>query len=234
MTCVEMLGGIEQKALADDESCSAETCRCGLASHHLQLEWVLQLCCIEEAHINHTIQPIAESLNISDSAVRIKSYHTPSLKEQRRLVFAWDIIYEVRITGDALALNQKLYNETFLDTVGTAIEESIGFSISKIATLNLYFYVATPTSLPTEFLYNETNVQDQPDVEILQGSDNFMPWTLAGVIGGILLLTGLTCYISLFQTAAEEPSSSEDVSNTIMEEVITGVPIRLGEGRFEL
>jgi len=220
MTCVEAIGGVEQEALTDDESCSTDTCYCNLASSDLQVQWVLQLCCIEEAHINQTIQPIAESLNVSDSAVKIISYwlkNTPSMRRQTSAVFTWDIIYDVSVTGDALALNQELSDENFLDRVQTAMEEDIGLPISRIITQEVSFYIGEPIPATT-------------------GSDTSIMWALAGAIGGLLLLTGLAYYISSLQTAAEDATSSTEISDKMIEEEknFSGVPIRLGGDRFEL
>lgn len=239
MSCIKTIGGVEQEALTDDERCSTDICQCGLASDKLQVEWVLQLCCIGEAHINQTIGPIAESLNITDSAVRIKSYwliSTPTTRRQMSSVFAWDIIYEVSIGGDALALKRELSSETFLDIVGTAVEEDIGFPISKIATLELSFEVVAPTLAPTEFPYNETILLDQDGEAIMSGSDNSIIWAVAGAIGGLVLLIGLAYYISSCPTAEEEVCSLEEAPIKMIEEgeITTGVTVRLGENRFEL
>jgi len=215
MTCVEAIGGVEQAALADDESCSTDTCYCNLASRDLQVEWVLQLCCIEEAHINQTIQPIAESLNVSDSVVRIKSYsliNMPSMRRQMSVGFTWDIIYEVSITEDALALKQELSNENFLDRVETAIEEDIGLPISSLSTLEVAFDV-------------DVNV-DEPIVAPT-GSDTSIAWALAGAIVGFLLVMGLAYYIFSVKMVAEEATTLEEIPRS-------GVPIRLGGDRFEL
>jgi len=158
------------------------------------------------------------------------------MRRQMSLVFTWDIIYEVSITGDALALKQELSDETFLDTVETAIEVDIGVPISKITTRELSFDVVGPTLAPTDFLYNETILLDEDGGAQTPGSDSSIAWALAGAIGGLLLLIGLAYYISTFQRPREEACSFKEVSNKMIEEEknASGVPIRLGGDRFEL
>merc|ERR1712060_867456 len=132
-----------------------------------ELNWVLGICCIEENQIEETIPPVAESLGLDVSSVRIAFYTVFSsrrrraeatTKKLRRLSSvtegAWDIEYLLLVAGLNNVLNTEVQLEdaTFVNKIGGNISTSMNITLDFISTREVSSpKVSVPlTSSPSE------------------------------------------------------------------------------------
>jgi len=138
-----------------------------------ELSWVLAMCCIEESQIKETIPPVAEflaSLGMGVSNVGIASWTAFDPSEGRRAEVitktlrrvssvtdgAWDIEYLLQVAGmnNALNVEIKLEDATFVNQIGDSISTSMDFALDSIFTRDVFFLETSVliTSSPSEEL----------------------------------------------------------------------------------
>jgi len=132
-----------------------------------ELNWVLGICCIDESQIEDTIPPVAESLSLDVSSVRIAFYtevdssrrrrSEVTTKKLRRLSSVtdgtWDIGYLLQVAGlnNAVNTEAKLEDATFVNQIGGSISTSMSIALDFISTREVIVKASVPlTSAPSE------------------------------------------------------------------------------------
>jgi hypothetical protein len=116
--------------------------------------WVLGICCLDESQIAETIPPVAESLSLDVSSVRIAFYtefdssrrrdSEVTAKKLRRLSSvrdgAWDVEYQLQVAGmnNALNMEAQLNDATFVDQIGGSIRTSMNIALDFIFTREVF------------------------------------------------------------------------------------------------
>jgi len=163
-----------------------------------ELNWVLGICCIDESQIEETIPPVAESLSLDVSSVRIAFYaefdssrrrHSEvTTKKLRRLSSvtdgAWDIEYLIQVAGMNNALNREaqLDNASFVDHIGDSISTSMNIALDFISTRKVFVKASVPlTSSPSEIQLtsspSEIPLTSSPSEVPLTSSPSEVPFT---------------------------------------------------------